>query len=457
MKRSKGILFCPIAIVMLVLFSFSSSIYAQSAENNDSQKRQLIIDSVFGFDSDTIVADDQNLIIDYEIPGYLADMINSADLGAAKGGGIGALVISGSNHIDYDSFEVSFQEEAFKIITEGAQESRIHQLELRSPLVGSVRFIDRDDIARLGAGYFTLKIQKLDHKILNQEAKAVINDRPVLVVDLKVDNQELPALEGGMLFSIPYDASEEDFSQLTLYQIDASGGLKQIRNCRYINDIYRYGGDENQYYLQALIKEAGSYAIGYDKVALNDVKGWYEPYVNFVAARGIMNTNDDGAFMPHQSITRGDLAYFLANMSDETIENYTNHEFLDVSDDHPYEKSISWAYTTGVIKGYQDGTFRPDQVITRQELAVMHNRYADIIGKTYLPRKFVPQDFKDDREIASYAKESVYYLQQAGVINGRSNNHFEPRENVTRAECAKMIATVIDGIMECKTKFVPLD
>ncbi|MDD4592151.1 MAG: S-layer homology domain-containing protein [Parabacteroides sp.] len=450
MKRIKRIEFYSITILLLI-FSLGSNVNAQVAENNEEQKRQTIIDSVHGFGSDTVVANDKDLIITLQDPAYMIDMITGADIGAAKGGGVGALVFSRQDSSNYDFVEVSIKEEAFKNITEGAEKSNIYQLELDCPL-GLVRFIDRNDIVRLGSGNFKLKIQKSNYDILNQNAKAIINNRPFVLLNLEVSNKGLPVLNGDILLSIPYEASEENLNQLTLYKIDGSGGLTQIKNSRH-KKVSRYNRDK--YYIQALINEAGSYAVGYEEVAFNDVSGWYQPYVNFVSARGIMYGND--SFMPNNPITRGDLAHFLANMSDVDIKNYNSNVFLDISNNHLYAKSIAWAYSTGVIEGYEDGTFKPDQIITRQELAAMLNRYTNIISKAYLPMKFEQKDFKDDKQIASYAKESVYYLQQAGVINGRGNNYFVPLENVTRAECAKMITTVMNGIMDGKTTFVPLN
>ena len=67
------------------------------------------------------------------------------------------------------------------------------------------------------------------------------------------------------------------------------------------------------------------------------------------------------------------------------------------------------------------------------------------------------ETFKDDHKIATFAKESVSTLQQAFVIGGREGGYFAPQDNVTRAECAKMISIIMDGIMDGKTKFVPID
>lgn len=207
--------------------------------------------------------------------------------------------------------------------------------------------------------------------------------------------------------------------------------------------------------MHGLVNELGTYAIGYNKVNYKDVSGWYEQPANFVLSRDIMN-DINGSFVPKNPITRGDLAFYLKNMSGQNYEA-PGSNFKDVPKSHQYSKSIDWAYSTGLIKGYEDGTFRPDKIITRQELAVMLNRYTQIIAKSYMPIINEKIYFKDEKNIGGFAKDSVSYLQKAGVIGGRDNGKFDPLANVTRAECAKMITTLVDGVMYGRVTITPTD
>ena len=112
------------------------------------------------------------------------------------------------------------------------------------------------------------------------------------------------------------------------------------------------------------------------------------------------------------------------------------------------------ANSAGIITGYSDGTFQPNRLVTRQELAAMLHRYSQLVGDTYLPRTVALQPFQDHDKIASFAKNAISDLQQAGILNGRDNGCFAPQEYVTRAECAKMIYGLMYGIMEGKVSFV---
>lgn len=439
MKKNK------IAIVLVIVMSImTTSVFASDG------KRKLIIDTRQGLDTTDLSEKDSVVKIDN--PAYMIDWTVGTDVGAKKGGGVGALILSSYGPSDNNSIEVFMKAESFKYLTDSAKDNGVYQFGLDYPL-GAMRIIDIKDIAALGDGDFRFKFQKESDDILDKPFKRIIGGRPIVGFHLSVNDRQINKLDGGMQIAIPYKAAAgEDINQLALYKVDELGQLLQIANSRY-TEVRQ--AQENKQYVEGTINEAGTYAVGYRPVDYKDVFGWYESPANFVLSRGIMNVID-GAFMRKESITRADLAFYLSNMSDQNIEPL-NNAFTDVSADHPYAESINWAYFTGLIKGYEDKTFKPDQVITRQELAVMLDRYTQIIGKSHMPRTSKEVTFKDNNQISPFAKESVSYLQQADVIAGRGDGYFVPGDNVTRAECAKMITTVMNGIMDGKTKFTPMD
>ncbi len=434
-----------IAIILAIVMSvMTTSVFAAD------QNRKLIIDTMQGLDKTDLSGKDPILMIDD--PLHMVDWTVGTDVGAKKGGGLGALVLSSYGPSDNNSIEIVIRAEAFKILTDSAKDNGVYQFALDYPL-GAMRIIGRKDLASFEDGEFKFKFQKQNADILSKVSKAVIGERPIVGFNLKVNEKEIKRLNGGLIIEIPYELSAgEKEDQLALYRVEESGELSQVKNSKY-NQNKEWNGDKPR--VEGLISEPGDYAVGYKTISHKDVYGWYESPASFVLARGIMN-DVNGLFMPKNSITRADLAFYLSNMSDQSSEVSSN-KFSDISTNHPYKKSINWAYSAGLIKGYEDGTFKPDQVITRQELAVMLNRYTQIIGKSYMPRVNKKESFKDDHKISSFAKESVSSLQQANVIGGRGNGYFVPGDHVTRAECAKMIQAVMGGIMEGKTKFIPMN
>ena len=175
----------------------------------------------------------------------------------------------------------------------------------------------------------------------------------------------------------------------------------------------------------------------------NDVAGfsWAQDAIMSLYSEGIISGYGDGRFAPQNNIKREEFvtiavsAFYKDAASEEC-------DFSDVAEDAWYRKSIAIASGQGIISGIGDGLFGVGKNITRQDMAVILYRIAgDRLGK--------PEGhalFADDSEIADYAKEAVYALKAAGVINGVSADEFAPRKNATRAETAVMVYRFINLI-----------
>ena len=444
-----------LVFLLILIFIPLTFVVAQPPKS----EQQLIFDvSMDSVDITDSAITSEIASIYWQDPALMYDMCHTTNVGAYKGGGVGALVVaahnSSANVLKYHTLNFLIAEDSFTYIIDAAVNRDLVQFVLDLP-PASIRFTERTDIALWEKGDFNLKIQYLSNDKLGETAKTIIGNHPIVKFDIQINNKPIPPLNGKIQIYIPYEfAKGEDGNNIALYRIDDSAKLTVVSNsiCKVQKNMSNI--NQGKCYVQALIDEPGTYAVGYNNVTYSDVSGWANPYVSFVAQRNIMN-DFNGFFKPHDNITRGDLAFYLANISDEDIEALSASAFIDVSPDHPYAKSIAWAYNTGVITGYEDKTFRPDQVINRQELAAMLYRYTQIIAKTYMPKVNTLKSFKDDNLIGVFAKDAVYCLQQAGIVEGKGNNTFDPLNKVTRAECAKMISGLINSIIDGSAKFTP--
>lgn len=100
---------------------------------------------------------------------------------------------------------------------------------------------------------------------------------------------------------------------------------------------------------------------------------WYANYVGFLASKGIVKGYEDGAFYPEQTITRQEYAAMIARLG--AVAQMTNSPFSDVSSANWGANEIYTVQTKGLIEGYPDGTFRPDNSITRAEAVRITNKY----------------------------------------------------------------------------------
>ena len=161
---------------------------------------------------------------------------------------------------------------------------------------------------------------------------------------------------------------------------------------------------------------------------------WAYNSVNVLAENFILNGYLDGTFKPEANITRGEFAKIIVSATD-TLDSSATVTFSDVSADDWYYYYVSSAYKEGFIKGYPDGTFRPNDYITRADICTIVSR---CLGS---PTSLSGITFDDDMLIPSYAKIPVYSLVKLGIINGMGNGKFAPTANATRAQTAKIIHT----------------
>lgn len=169
---------------------------------------------------------------------------------------------------------------------------------------------------------------------------------------------------------------------------------------------------------------------------LEDV-AWAQLAIQELAARGIVSGVDDTHFEPNRSITREEFVKLLTGLLQ--LQPLTAETpFEDVAVDAWYAPHVAAAYQKGLVTGVTDTMFGTGSEITREDLAVLIYRAAELRGIT-LKQTQEQTKFTDDADIAAYAKDAVYALQQAGIVNGTGDGVFAPRETATRAAAAKMI------------------
>ncbi len=170
---------------------------------------------------------------------------------------------------------------------------------------------------------------------------------------------------------------------------------------------------------------------------------WFYEDVGFVCEKGLFNGTSAATFAPNLSMTRAMLVTVLNRMG------INNHDTYGVEAEHPrnfndvpagtwYTDAVRWAGGAGIVNGIGEGKFGPELSVTRQDLAVMLCRYAEAIGFE-LPKTRDTAAFADNVQISGYSKDAVTALYRAGIINGKSNNIFDPTGTVTRAEVAAML------------------
>lgn len=167
---------------------------------------------------------------------------------------------------------------------------------------------------------------------------------------------------------------------------------------------------------------------------------WYASAVTYVSNKGLITGYDNGTFGPYDNITRGQLVTILWRMEGKPVSSSAG--FSDVSSSDFYYSAALWAQKNGVIKGYGDGTFGGERLITRQEAAVMLANYASFKGYDTASDKTALKNISGWREADSWALDSLGWCVDQGLMSGKdtpSGAYLDPMGPTWRSAMAKMI------------------
>lgn len=171
---------------------------------------------------------------------------------------------------------------------------------------------------------------------------------------------------------------------------------------------------------------------------------WAREAIEYLADKGILSGYEDGSFKPDNSISRGEFAKIMSCLPDVKYSPKLSTNFLDVEDDAWYSEAVYKVAELGIMSGDTEGYFMPDSPITREDAAAVIERGKMVWGKVLTPVR-EKAEFKDYAEISDYAKRSVEVLYMAGIVNGAADGSFNPKSEITRAEAAAMIYRFINS------------
>ena len=166
---------------------------------------------------------------------------------------------------------------------------------------------------------------------------------------------------------------------------------------------------------------------------------WCHAAVDYVTENGIMQGYGNKIFNPNKDLTRAQLAKLLYNLENPSEKAETDVTFSDVAEGDWCYDAVMWAASAGVVKGYTDGTFRPNTPVNRQEMVTMIYRYAQYKGLDTTHDADGWSSFQDSASIGTFAKDAVAWAAENGVVNGYTNGTFKPRGTATRGHVAQVM------------------
>ena len=170
---------------------------------------------------------------------------------------------------------------------------------------------------------------------------------------------------------------------------------------------------------------------------------WFYGDVEYVYTKGIMSGTGATIFDPNSQLTRGMIVTILYRMEKEPAVSGAS-KFTDVDIAQWYGKAVVWAADNGIVTGYSDTAFGPNDPVTREQLAAILYRYAVYRGMTAVTLEENLGGFADADQISPYAIPAMNWAVGKGLING-SGSTLAPKAQATRAQVAAIIHRYLEG------------
>ena len=166
-------------------------------------------------------------------------------------------------------------------------------------------------------------------------------------------------------------------------------------------------------------------------------KDWFYVSVRYAWNNELFKGTSDTEFSPSLNMTRAMLATVLYRMDGQPEVN-SSSAFVDVKEGMWYTDAVAWANESAIVKGYGNGIFAPDDMITREQIAVMLHRYAQ--GKGLIANESTYRlNFSDTSHISDFAFEAMTWAVENGLIQGNTSTTVNPLGKATRAEVAAIL------------------
>lgn len=188
-----------------------------------------------------------------------------------------------------------------------------------------------------------------------------------------------------------------------------------------------------------LTKSGGTFVVRTDDVTFSDLTNSpYKEEVEFLAKRGIVAGREDGTFSPNEPITRAHFAALISNALGLYAEN--SGQFVD-TEEKWYEQDIQALYEAGITAGTSKTTFSPEDKITRQQAAALMAKVLEYVS--FKSETTSELAFKDSDQVYESFAESISLLNSLGIMNGKADGTFDPQGELTRGQMAKILTRTL--------------
>ena len=264
----------------------------------------------------------------------------------------------------------------------------------------------------------------------NAQQQEAIGNNMAMRLTIMVGSTIISSFDGTVTIAISYTPSTpaEDHDLLTVYHVDIYGNINEMAGARYEGSNITF---TTSHFSIFFIRE---WISPFTDVSRN---AWYFRSIRFAYANGLMIGTGPEQFSPNTNLSRAMMVTLLWRM--EGMPAVTNtSSFHDVADGRWYSEAIAWAKQSHIINGHGDGTFAPQENMTREQLALIFKNFSSFNGTHVFADTFA-SEFADADSISPWALNAMMWANTNGLISGRTMSTLVPDGTATRAEVAEII------------------
>ncbi|KRF09649.1 hypothetical protein ASG89_15645 [Paenibacillus sp. Soil766] len=325
------------------------------------------------------------------------------------------LLQTGSLEIIRDDLRVTLTHDALQFIASQATEGELKD--------GTISFIlnklDKENVTtQLNHAYGSTNV------VVRSASDAI--DFHLSIVNSTGEEKEISTFETPITITFKINPNV-DTNLLGIYYIDNNGNMEYV------------GGELKGDVLEAQLNHFSTYiTLEYHKLYTDVPEGhWAKPAISELSAKHVVQGVTDMTFEPARAVTRAEFAALLARTM--MLKATQRSPFADVSEHAWYAEAVTALAEAGIVNGAESNNFAPDLTITREQMAVMLLRAAEVSGTPAGAVSMKPT-FTDDDLISDWAREAIEKAIVLGLIEGKDHNRLDPQGQTSRAESAKAIS-----------------
>ena len=314
----------------------------------------------------------------------------------------------------------------------GVAQSATLGLEITMPDGKNVSFdkIALGTLIAAGSGDLNLGVRNVPTDTLTPSERRLVGNATVIDLTAYVGEKQVNDFGGGQVtVSIPVSGQPVEHPIVWRMITDAEGNVSlEAIECT-------YNPETNSYQFQT--GTFSKYVIGNYPFTDTLNSAWYYEDAVYTYVNGLISGTTDTTFSPNLAMTRGMLATVLWRMEYEPQASVTS--FTDVNEGMYYADAVAWAFANGIVSGYNNEVFGPNDNITREQMAAILHRYARYKGyDVSIDEDTNILSYNDALNISEYAISAMQWACGAGLIQG-SDGNLMPQGEASRAQLAAIL------------------